>query len=165
LFCDGNISASLVTAHASHPGAHGGRYCRFRASSYLRVPCFDRAEAGSAARNALIACTATPAWDARPACERHENFAERARRPEVDLAYRETNSETEMRMIVLLVSLFALAAPAHAAQQTHPKHESQSLEQKCRAMVGKETVEGEGRSHMGQMQAQRLSDCMMGMPN
>ena len=76
-----------------------------------------------------------------------------------------TNSETEMRMIVLLVSLFALAAPAHAAQQTHPKHESQSLEQKCRAMVGKETVEGEGRSHMGQLQAQRFSDCMMGMPN
>jgi hypothetical protein len=75
------------------------------------------------------------------------------------------NSETEMRMIVLLVSLFALAAPAHAAQQTHPKHESQSLEQKCRAMVGKETVEGEGRSHMGQMQAQRFSDCMMGTPN
>jgi len=70
-----------------------------------------------------------------------------------------------MRMIVLLVSLFALAAPAHVAQQTHPKHESQSLEQKCRAMVGKETVEGEGRSHMGQMQAQRFSDCMMGMPN
>jgi hypothetical protein len=32
-------------------------------------------------------------------------------------------------------------------------------------MVGKETVEGEGRGHMGQMQAQRLSDCMMGMPN
>jgi hypothetical protein len=70
-----------------------------------------------------------------------------------------------MRMIVLLVSLFALAAPAHAAQPTHPKHENQSLEQKCRAMVGKETVEGEGRSHMGQMQSQRFSDCMMGMPN
>jgi hypothetical protein len=32
-------------------------------------------------------------------------------------------------------------------------------------MVGKETVEGEGRSHMGQMQAQRFSDCMIGMPN
>jgi hypothetical protein len=68
-------------------------------------------------------------------------------------------------MIVLLVSLFALAAPAHAAQPTYPKHENQSLEQKCRAMVGKETVEGEGRSHMGQMQSQRFSDCMMGMPN
>ena len=70
-----------------------------------------------------------------------------------------------MRMIVLLVSLSALAAPAYAAQQAHPKDESQSLEQKCRTMVGKETVEGEGRSHMGQMQSQRFSDCIMGMPN
>jgi hypothetical protein len=130
-------------------------------------PCFDRAEAGSAARTAPITCTATPACDVRPACERHENFAERARRPEVDLAYRETNSETEMKMktIVLVLSLIALAAPAQAAQKTHARHENQSLEQKCRAMVGKETVEGEGRSHMGQMQAQRFSDCMMGMPN
>jgi uncharacterized low-complexity protein len=89
-------------------------------------PLLHRAEAGNAARNALIACT---------------------------------------RTIVLVLSLIALAAPAQAAQKTHARHENQSLEQKCRAMVGKETVEGEGRSHMGQMQAQRFSDCMMGMPN
>src|SRR3979409_1485467 len=111
---------------------------------HICASLLHRAEAGNAARNALIACTATPACDPRPACACHENFAERARRPEVALAYRETNSETEMRMIVLLGSLFALAAPGHAAQPTHPKHENQSLEQKCRAMVGKETVEGEG---------------------
>ena len=103
----------------------------------------------------------------RPACERHENFAERARRPEVDLAYRETNSEIEMRMrtIVLALSLIALAAPVQAAQRTPARHENQSLEQKCRDMVGKEQSEGEGRSHMGQMQMQRFSDCMMGKPD
>jgi hypothetical protein len=70
-----------------------------------------------------------------------------------------------MRTIVLLFSLVALAAPAQAAQKAHQRHESQSLEQKCREMVGKETNEGEGRSHMGQMQSQRFSDCMMGIPN
>jgi hypothetical protein len=32
-------------------------------------------------------------------------------------------------------------------------------------MVGRKQYEGEGRSHIGQMQAQRFSDCMMGMPN
>jgi hypothetical protein len=70
-----------------------------------------------------------------------------------------------MKTIVLLVSLVALAAPAQAAQKTHPRHDSPSLEQKCREMVGKEMTEGEGRSHMGQMQAQRFSDCMMDVPN
>ena len=40
-----------------------------------------------------------------------------------------------MRMIVLLLALIALAAPAQAAQKTHPRHDSPSLEQKCREMV------------------------------
>ena len=71
----------------------------------------------------------------------------------------------KMRTIVLVLSLIALAAPAQAAQKTHARRENQSLGQKCRAMVGQETVEGEGRSHKGQMQAQRLSDCRMGLPN
>ena len=75
-----------------------------------------------------------------------------------------------MKTIVLVLSLIALAAPAQAAQKTQSRHDSQSLEQKCRQMVGnqmvgKEQYEGEGRSHMGQMQAQRFSDCMIGMPN
>ena len=76
----------------------------------------------------------------------------------------ETNLETDMKMIVLVLSLMALAAQAQAAQKTQLRHDSQSLEQKCR-MIGKEQYEGEGRSHIGQMQAQRFSDCMMGMPN
>ena len=77
----------------------------------------------------------------------------------------EINLETDMKMIVLVLSLIALAAPAQAAQNTQSRHDSQSLEQKCRQMVGKEQYEAEGRSHMGQMQAQRFSDCMIGMPN
>ena len=77
----------------------------------------------------------------------------------------ETKLETDMKTIVLVLSLIALAAPAQAALKTQSRHDSQSLEQKCREMVGKEQYEGEGRSHIGQMQAQRFSDCMIGMPN
>jgi hypothetical protein len=63
-----------------------------------------------------------------------------------------------MRMILLVVSLIALAAPSHAAQKT-------SLEKKCHEMVGKEVREGTGEnSHVGQLQVQRFSDCMMGTP-
>ena len=40
-----------------------------------------------------------------------------------------------------------------------------SLEQKCHELVGKEEREGEGRGHIGHLQVQRFSDCMMGMPN
>jgi hypothetical protein len=83
----------------------------------------------------------------------------------VDPRVTETNLETDMKTIVLVLSLIALAAPAQAAQKAQSRHDSQSLEQKCRQMVGKEQYEGEGRSLIGQMQAQRFSDCMMGMPN
>jgi hypothetical protein len=63
-----------------------------------------------------------------------------------------------MRAIALLFSLIVLAAPAHAAQRT-------LLEKKCHGLVGNEEREGEGgRSHVGQMQVQRFSDCMMGVP-
>jgi hypothetical protein len=59
----------------------------------------------------------------------------------------------------------ALRKHLQAAQKTQSRHDSQSLEQKCRQMIGKEQYEGEGRSHIGQMPAQRFSDCMIGMPN
>ena len=59
-----------------------------------------------------------------------------------------------MRTIVLLSSLIAFAAPSLAAPQ--------SAEQKCREMVGKEASDGEGRAHIGLMQAQRFGECMMG---
>jgi hypothetical protein len=63
-----------------------------------------------------------------------------------------------MRTIALLFSLIVLAAPAHAAQRT-------SIEKKCHELIGNEEREGEGgRSHVGQFQVQRFSDCMTGVP-
>jgi hypothetical protein len=63
-----------------------------------------------------------------------------------------------MRTILLVFSLIALATPSHAAQKP-------SLEKKCHELVGNEEREGEGgRSHVGQLQVQRFSDCMMGAP-
>jgi len=60
-----------------------------------------------------------------------------------------------MRAILLMFALIALAAPAYAA----------SIEQTCREMVGKEVREGEGgNSHVGQLQVQRFSECMMSTP-
>jgi hypothetical protein len=66
--------------------------------------------------------------------------------------------ETDERAILLMFALIALAAPAYAAQRT-------SIEQKCHEMVGKEVREGEGgNSHVGQLQVQRFSECMMSTP-
>ena len=63
-----------------------------------------------------------------------------------------------MRMILLTISLIVVAAPSYAAQR-------QSLEQNCRALVGREEPEAtDGKSHMGQLNVQRFSDCMMGAP-
>jgi hypothetical protein len=69
-----------------------------------------------------------------------------------------------MRIIALAFCLIALAAPSHAAQKAKALDVA-SMEKKCRAMVGSEEREGEGgRSHVGQLQVQRYSDCMMGVP-
>jgi hypothetical protein len=68
-----------------------------------------------------------------------------------------------MRTIVLAFSLIALAAPSHAAPRTKSKgDDAASMENRCHELVGKEQYDGEGRSHVGQLQAQRFSDCMMG---
>jgi hypothetical protein len=100
--------------------------------------------------------------------ERHENFAEPALAPGVELGVTRTNSSGAnqtwrriMRTIVLVFSLIALATPSQAAQRTKTTNGA-SLEQKCHEMVGQEQYEGEGRSHIGALQAQRFSDCMMG---
>jgi hypothetical protein len=71
---------------------------------------------------------------------------------------------TTARTIVLVFSLIALAAPSQAAQRTKARDNGTSLEQRCYEMVGKQEYEGEGRSHVGQFQVQRFSDCMMGAP-
>ena len=63
-----------------------------------------------------------------------------------------------MRTIVVVLSLMALATPF--AAQGKP-----SLERQCRQLVGREVPEAtDGRSHEGQMNVQRFSDCMMGLP-
>ena len=62
-----------------------------------------------------------------------------------------------MKTIVLVLSLIALATPSLAAQN--------SSSEKCRELVGKEEPEAtDGKSHIGQLNVQRFSDCMMGVP-
>jgi hypothetical protein len=70
--------------------------------------------------------------------------------------------EKRMRTIVLVLSLIAVATPIHAAPKTKAREDNASLEKRCHEQVGKEQSESEGRGHIGQLQAQRLSDCMMG---
>jgi hypothetical protein len=73
---------------------------------------------------------------------------------------------TGVRAVALGFSLIALAAPAQAAApKGQAKHNDATLEQTCRDQVGKEAYEGEGRGGQGRLQAQRFSDCMMGMPH
>ena len=72
---------------------------------------------------------------------------------------------TGLRALTLGVSLIAPAAPAGAAPKTHARQNGTTLEQTCRDQVGKETYDGEGRGGSGRLQAQRFSDCMMGMPH
>ena len=67
-----------------------------------------------------------------------------------------------MRTILLAFSFIALAAPSQAAQKTTARDHDTRAEY-CRTIVGKEQPDGEGRGGAGRMQAQRFSDCMMGM--
>jgi hypothetical protein len=76
----------------------------------------------------------------------------------------ETILEIDMRMIVLVFTLIALAAPSHAAPRTKAADDGASQEKMCRDMVGKEQPEGEGRGGVGRLQAQRHGECMMGTP-
>ncbi len=63
-----------------------------------------------------------------------------------------------MKTIVLALSLIALVTPSLAAPRP-------SLDKMCRELVGKEEPEAtDGRSHVGQLNVQRFSDCLMGMP-
>ena len=75
----------------------------------------------------------------------------------------ETLLETDtMRTIVLVFSLIVLAVPAHAAPRNKTNADNSAAA--CHEKVGHEEYEGEGRSHIGHLQSQRLSNCMMGMP-
>jgi hypothetical protein len=64
-----------------------------------------------------------------------------------------------MRTIVVALSLIVLATSSYAAQR------GSSLEKTCRELAGKEVPEAtDGRSHEGQLNVQRFSDCLMGTP-
>ena len=67
-----------------------------------------------------------------------------------------------MKKIVLVLSLVALASPSHAAPKRNDQAEG--LQKKCHEIMAKQEVEGEGRSHIGQLQMQRFSSCMRGEP-
>jgi len=79
-----------------------------------------------------------------------------------------TSAEADMRTIILAFSLvtFSLLTVAANAQQaprnSAPRNQGSELEKRCHDQVGKEQPESEGRSHIGQMQVQRFSDCMQG---
>ncbi|MDT7811805.1 MAG: hypothetical protein QOJ42_1721, partial [Acidobacteriaceae bacterium] len=63
--------------------------------------------------------------------------------------HRAQNLEDQMKTIVVMLSLIALATTAQAGQRS-------SLEKDCRALVGKEEPEGtDGKSHLGQLNVQR----------
>ena len=71
--------------------------------------------------------------------------------------------EVKMRMIALVLCVLAFAAPSHAAQTRPTAPDVASIAKQCRAMVGREVPEAtDGRSHEGQLNVQRFSDCMMG---
>jgi hypothetical protein len=67
-----------------------------------------------------------------------------------------------MKKIVLVFSLMVLAGPCYAAPNRHDQ--AGTLEKKCHEIMANQQVEGEGRSHMAQLQMQRFSNCMMGEP-
>src|SRR5262245_27654506 len=70
------------------------------------------------------------------------------------------------RQLVLVLCLVALAAPSQAAQKTKPSKAPDDMAtraQMCRAIAGREAPEAtDGRSHEGQLNVQRFSDCLMG---
>ena len=70
-----------------------------------------------------------------------------------------------MRTMLLALCVVTWAAPSQAAQRTKPKapDDMATRAQMCRGMVGREVPEAtDGRSHEGQLNVQRFSDCLMG---
>jgi hypothetical protein len=68
-----------------------------------------------------------------------------------------------MRTIALVFCLVAVTVPCQAAPKIKGNSNDASLAQTCRAIVGKEESEGtDGKSHLGQLNMQRFSDCLMG---
>jgi hypothetical protein len=80
-----------------------------------------------------------------------------------NLLHRRRGSVSPMRTAMLVLCLVALAAPSQAAQRTKPSKAPDDMAtraQMCRAIVGREVPEAtDGRSHEGQLNVQRFSDC------
>lgn len=69
-----------------------------------------------------------------------------------------------MRSVLIAIFVVSLASASQAAPRNDPGADNGTVVVKhCRDMVGKETTEGEGRAHIGQLQAQRFSECVIGM--
>jgi hypothetical protein len=68
------------------------------------------------------------------------------------------------RTVVRILALIALASALQGAPRAAARANGSPMEEACREKVGKEEPEGEGRSHIGQLQVQRFSECMMGRP-
>ena len=64
----------------------------------------------------------------------------------VDPRVTETNLETDMKTIVLVLSLIALAAPAQAAQKTQSRHDSQSLERSAAKWLARSSTKARGEA-------------------
>jgi hypothetical protein len=70
-----------------------------------------------------------------------------------------------MRTMLLAFCVVALATPSQAARRAKHKapDDMATRAQMCRALVGREMPEAtDGRSHEGQLNVQRFSDCLMG---
>lgn len=66
------------------------------------------------------------------------------------------------KILDMCTSLGEACACELPSTQIRYKPEALSSERSCRDLVGREQYEGEGRSHEGQMNVHRFSDCMMG---
>lgn len=67
---------------------------------------------------------------------------------------------TKALTVLACIGLLAIPA-ANAAPPKAP--DAASVERSCRILAGRESVEGEGRSHEGQLNVERYSNCLLGI--
>ena len=143
--------AALWSRHTARP--HRRRMVRSRQRS---------ARGQDVLRAILFECAAKPATDIRFFPSGHEISQNKRVRVGVDPRVLETNSETNEDDRTGLPS--SLRRPRPRPRETESRHDShRSTEAPPNDRQG--AVRRRGRSHIGQMQAQRFSDGMIGMPN
>ena len=69
----------------------------------------------------------------------------------------------KIKEAIIVFAVIGLPTPSKATPRS--KANGESLEEKCRKIVGKEVNEGEGRGGASRPQVQLWSDYMMGMPH